>query len=392
MTTIRKTSQAAPAAPKKAPESKPAPSAAAARPTNQARALTSGVSSFTPARPSPMALRSPARPEVALNALRSTAPAAASETGGSAPERRVSTDFLNLRAVPSTVGNAPLAVIPPGAQLQVTPDDQGATRQDGFVHVSWNDGGTERSGWIAEQFTRASSAPRPRTETDAQAMERAQGLYVNQFTAEAEVKGDARNANCGPTSVVMALRDQNLTLPEIPGVEHNGTSGADVQAARFHMYNGVDSGRDGVVQVDPNDPKAGYRYAPMSGEGNENSTYTEFGGVQRAVEAAGGVAEYLSADSASVAQAVSEGKAVVISGNFVEVPPGGGPARDKTDTWPRGGGAEEHLVTVVGVTSEGNFIVCDPAYDGKAPLEVTPAQLDAFMRGNAGAMSVDGTP
>ncbi|HEX5749148.1 MAG TPA: SH3 domain-containing protein [Archangium sp.] len=391
MTTIRKTPQSAPSVSNtRTSESKPATGTTATKPTNEARGLASGVSSFTSARTSPVALRTPASPEVL--ALKNTAPADASATGGSTPERRVSTDFLNLRTAPTTVGNTPTAIIPPGAELQVTPDETGATRKDGFVHVSWNDGTTQRGGWVSEQYTRASSAPRPRTETDAQAMERAQGLYVNQFTAETQVSGDGRNANCGPTSVVMALRDQGLTLPDIPGVPNNGTDGADVQAARFHMYNGADSARDGVVPVDPNNPDAGYQYAPMSGEGNENSTYTEFGGVQRAVEAAGGVAESISADSASVAQAVSEGKAVVISGNFVEVPPEGGPAREKTDTWARGGGAEEHLVTVTGVTSEGNFIVCDPAHPDKGPIEVTPAELDAFMRGNAGAMSVDGTP
>ena len=32
-------------------------------------------------------------------------------------------------------------------------------RKDGFVHVSWNDGTTQRSGWVSEQYTQTASAP-----------------------------------------------------------------------------------------------------------------------------------------------------------------------------------------------------------------------------------------
>jgi hypothetical protein len=329
-------------------------------------------------------------------------------------------DGLNLRQVPSTEGNTPLAVIPQGTTLEVTPDANGETRKDGFVHVSWNDGGTQRSGWVAERFTEPAAPPNP---ADEKALQQASGVYINQFTAEQqvsstnadgqEVAGDGANANCGPTSVAMALEAQGLSLPAIPGVESNGTAGDKVQAARYHMYNGADDARDGVVLQDANDPSKGYQYAPMTGAGNENSTYTGFSGVARAVEAAGGKAEYIPASSAGVAQAISEGKAVVISGDFTEQVPvtaePGQPANEqgqlldgqgnvvtqaatKTDTWARGGGATQHLVAVTGMTAEGNFIVCDPAHPDSRPVVVTPAELDAFMRGNAGAMSVDGTP
>jgi len=292
------------------------------------------------------------------------------------------TDDVRLRSVPTTAGNTPLGVVPQGTRLEVTPDASGETRKDGFVHVAWNDKGVQREGWVSEQYTRASSAPVPGAKSEEAALEDASGLYINQFDAEKQVGGDARNANCGPTSVVMALRAQGLEVPEIPGQPHNGTDGADIQAARFHMYNGVDGARDGVELRDPNDPSAGYQYAKMSGDGNENSSYTYFSEVGNAVSAAGGHSETIGADSASVAQALEDGKSVVLSGTFVE------DGQEKTDTWTRGGGAEEHVVAVTGITDDGNFIVCDPAYPDRRPIVATPEQLDAFTRGNAGAIAV----
>jgi hypothetical protein len=307
-----------------------------------------------------------------------TAPTDPTSPSQPAGEYVRATDALNLRSVPTTAGNEPLAVIPQGTRLEVTPDANGNTRQDGFVHVSWNDNGTQRDGWVSEQYTRAASAPGSQSEADT--LEHARDIHINQFDAEPQVGGDGKNANCGPTSVVIALRDQGLELPPIPGQPHNGTNGADIQAARFHMYNGVDSARDGVELRDPNNPDAGYQYAPMSGKGNENSQYTYFTEVDNAVSAAGGHSEYIGSDAASVAQALEDGKSVVLSGTFVEN------GTEKTDTWTRGGGAEEHVVAVTGVTEDGNFIVCDPAL--RAPVIATPEQLEAFMRGNAAAMAI----
>lgn len=405
MTTINKAnSSSSPAKTSSAPEA-----TKKEQPKNEVRTTGYSVKSdFTPASKPAVALNAPAASE--------NITAAAAGAGAEQGEHVRTTDALNLRTVPTTAGNDPVAVIPSGTVLQVTPDASGETRKDGFVHVTWNDAGTQRSGWVSEQYTQPSAPP---NEADQEAMEQANSVYINQFAAEkqvsytdangATVQGDGANANCGPTSVAIALKAQGLTLPDIPGITHNGTEGADVQAARFHMYNGADSGRDGVVPVDANDPSKGYQYAPMSGAGNENSTYTGFSGVQRAVEAAGGKAEYIPANSTGVSAALDAGKAVVISGNFVEqVPVQAQPGQPqnaqgqllddqgnvvmqeqtKTDTWTRGGGAEEHLVAVVGKTSDGNFIVCDPAHPDSKPIVVTPAELDAFMRGNAGAMSV----
>ncbi|HYH96366.1 C39 family peptidase [Hyalangium sp.] len=385
--------------------------------SSPARALSFDKSSFTAAQ----------RPRVELNPTNfanrvDVRNALRGPEGAGTPGEYVRTkDALNLRGVPSTENNTPVAVIPQGTRLEVTADANGETRKDGFVHVSWSDNGTARSGWVAERFTEPSAPPSP---ADEQALEQAKDVYINQFAAEQQVSytdpatgqavtGDGSNANCGPTSVAMALEAQGLSLPPIPGVTSNGTAGDQVQAARFHMYNGADGARDGVVLQDANDPSKGYQYSPMKGAGNENSTYTGFSGVERAVTAAGGKAEYIPASSSGVAQAIAEGKSVVLSGDFTEQVPvpaqPGQPANaqgqlldangnvvtqaaTKTDTWARGGGATQHLVAVTGMTAEGNFIVCDPAHPDSRPVEVTPAQLDAFMRGNAGAMSVDGTP
>lgn len=428
MTTIRNDSSStgrAPRSTESSQSSSPATTQRGGTSTEKAQSATGRSASFDQS-----SFKAAQKPLVQLNPESFANPAVArnevsgpGQGGGEAPQGEYvrTTDALNLRTVPSTQGNTPQAVIPNGTRLEVTPDANGETRKDGFVHVSWNDNGTQRSGWVSESYTQPATPPNP---ADEHAMEKAQEVYINQFAAEQQVSytdaatgsavaGDGRNANCGPTSVAMALEAQGLSLPNIPGIEGNGTAGDQVQRARFYMYDGADEGRDGVVLKDANDPSQGYQYAPMSGTGNENSTYTGFGGVQRAVEAAGGKAETIPATSAGVAQAISEGKAVVISGDFTEQRPvmaqTGQPANEqgqllgpdgnvvteaatKTDTWARGGGATQHLVAVTGMTAEGNFIVCDPAHPDSRPIEVTPAQLDAFMRGNAGAMSVDGTP
>ena len=40
----------------------------------------------------------------------------------------------------------------------------------------------------------------------------AQGLQINQFAADKEMGGDGVNSNCGPTSLVMALRGLGLSI------------------------------------------------------------------------------------------------------------------------------------------------------------------------------------
>ncbi len=282
------------------------------------------------------------------------------------------TDGLNLRSIPTTQGNDPLTVIPNGATLQVTPDPvTGETRRDGFVHVTHNG----QSGWVSEQFTQATTPPNP---ADIASIESASAHYVNQFTAETQVGGDGRNANCGPTSTLIAMRSQGLEIPGIPGIEGNGTDGAAVQATRYHMYNGTDNARDGV-----NAEGTGYS---LNGDGNENSSYTGFGGIASAVAAAGGTTAMINpATAENIGTAIQNGQSVVISGTFID-----GEGNVKTDTWAQGGGAKEHLVAITGMTADGNFIVSDPAHPSSAPIIATPEQVNAFLSGNAGAIGIDG--
>jgi peptidoglycan hydrolase-like protein with peptidoglycan-binding domain len=160
MSTIRKSEHTAPSSPQRAatkPESgKPASgleSKPAAAPVGHP-----DVSRFTSARSRPLvALQAPDSAAVGRVAL-----SAQAQGGGAAePERIRTTDFLNLRAVATTEGNTPLTTLDPGTELEVTPDAEGVTRKNGFVHVAWSQGGVRQEGWVAEQFTTPVAPARP---------------------------------------------------------------------------------------------------------------------------------------------------------------------------------------------------------------------------------------
>jgi hypothetical protein len=105
------------------------------------------LSRFTPARSRPlMALQTPGSAGVNQVALSARA------QGAAEPERLRTTHPLNLRRTASTELEA-LAILAPGTELEVTPNDKGVTRKDGFVHVTWNDNGVKQTGWVAEEFT-----------------------------------------------------------------------------------------------------------------------------------------------------------------------------------------------------------------------------------------------
>lgn len=225
---------------------------------------------------------------------------------------------------------------------------------------------------------RAGSGPGGRRGTATGAsMERSKQVYLNQFDAEKEVGGDGKNANCGPAALAMALKTQGLATPSIPGIRSNGTAGAQVQAARYAMYKGADPAKDGVV-TDKSGKVTGY--APMSGAGNENSKYTSMTAVIRGAKAAGADAEKLAPTSAAIEKAIKDGKTVVVLGNFVD-----DKGKAKEGLWPRGGGAEAHFITVTGTTSDGKFIVNDPANPNRRPETVTADQLNKFMNSDPAA-------
>lgn len=187
----------------------------------------------------------------------------------------------------------------------------------------------------------------------------ASGIHVNQFAAELQVGLDGANSNCGPTSIVIAMKALGIDVNAIPGapLRHDGDA---VQAVRYWAYNGVDDSRDGVGG-------GGYSNA-------ENAGYTEWSGLLRGAQRSGAQANMITASPSAIAAALEQGKSIVISGLF------------NANSWQARGGATYHLVAVTGMTPDGGFIVNDPCYDG--PIAVTASQLAEFMAGNAGAMAL----
>jgi hypothetical protein len=409
------------------PSAEPKPQPQAARP--RADAFTS---SFQPSAGKPLVQLQPQ--------VRAFAPPP-KETGlggGTPPEpppaeyRSVSSSTgLNVRSGPGQ-DNGVLTALPNGSIMEVTPDADGKTREAGWVHVSVTNGnGAEQSGWVFEEYTGTATAADAAnqqaaatstgsqaelTEADQKQLDAATEIYVNQFFAEKDVMfptgatneagepvlaaGDGTNANCGPASTLIALRDQGLSVPAIPDVTSGGTDGEDIQAVRYSMYNDVEDAKDGVTE-DADGKVTGYNQG-------ENGNYTGLVGAKRAVEAAGGMAGSVSPlTAAGIKAQVEAGRAVIIAGDFTkevqQKAADGTPVTDaegkpvmetvvKEGLWKRGGGATDHLVTVTGMTEGGDFILCDPAHPDRKPVVVTGAQLENFMSGksDAGALWVAG--
>ncbi|MFY2563536.1 SH3 domain-containing protein [Corallococcus terminator] len=329
---------------------------------------------------------------------------------------------VNLRASPDA-SSADLGGFNNGARLEVIAPPQGSPEQAGFVYVRGPDGST---GWVSTEFTRelteAEAAQAPVAagvpgSDNTEAAAEYQDVYVDQFGAEGDVGGDGENANCGPSATLTALRNEGLEIPAIPDLvttTGQGTTGADVQAVRYWGNHENDSGDDGVGTNDQGEVV----YAL-----GENGSFTGTTDIENAVTAAGGTFYRPGTNPEAIAEAIRDGSTVVVSGSFFEyssatdqtpealrapegrvyVDANGDSLPDanaageftlatekKTDTWAQGGGAIEHFVAVVGMTDEGNFIVCDPAHPSKAPIEVSPEKLDAFMRGNRSAVAIDG--
>jgi hypothetical protein len=90
-------------------------------------------------------------------------------------------------------------------------------------------------------------------------------------------------------------------------------------------------------------------------------------------------------------RAVNSGKSVIVSGSFQDYDAAGDPTGADRELWLSGDarhGAVEHIVVVTGLTSDGSYIVNDPINGEKSPVVVSAADLQTFMNGNWGAMSV----
>ncbi len=190
--------------------------------------------------------------------------------------------------------------------------------------------------------------------------------HINQFEAEKLTGGDGRNADCGPTSLVMALRSIGLDLP---GASYGMTSGESVRLARRVMVS--DPARDGVG------PNANA----------ERNTFTNLGEIRRGALQAGARSQVLAPHTPAIREALAGGAAVVISGTFVGKQPLPWTGDRGTDNTLAPGGATAHIVAVTGYDRyTGQFRVQDPAR--RTPLLVSAEALDSFMRGNAGALAL----
>jgi len=200
-------------------------------------------------------------------------------------------------------------------------------------------------------------------------VDQAARLQINQFDAEKQVGGDGVNSNCGPTSLVMALRGLGLSLP---GESSTGKVGELVDLARKVMTN--DRSRDGVTS---NGKRAE----------NEHNLYTDFDDLKRGARAAGASTRMIAEDAQSILSALRSGARVIVSGTFAgktNLPWTGDRGPDNNSA---PGNATMHIVTVSGYNQEsGRFIINDPAR--RTPVEVTGSELERFMSGNAGAMAI----
>jgi Bacterial SH3 domain/Peptidase_C39 like family len=318
-------------------------------------------------------------------AVNDGAPAARVAAGPAEPPAPVywrTSAGVRLRSEPGTE-NAVVEYLPEGTLLSERPD----APQAGWTPVTSRDG---RTGWVSSDYLEPVSPEEERQidhdfQYDARQGQQALGIYIHQGDAEADVGMNQRNANCGPASLAMALRQQGLTLPEIDGIADNGTSGYEVQSARYAMYHGDESQqyRDGVSTADD---------GTLHFSENENSKLTGWSGLQAGVEAAQGEWQMLSPDE--IATSVNSGKSVIVSGSFVdydsedEDDPWSGPDRGLWLSGEARHGATTHIVVITGTTSDGRYVVNDPINSAKGPVFVSATDLAAFMKDNAGAMSV----
>lgn len=194
-------------------------------------------------------------------------------------------------------------------------------------------------------------------------------VHINQFSAEKAAGGDGINANCGPTSLVMALHSLGL---KVKGETSSSSDGDLIDLARKSMV--TDASRDGI---DENGNRSDV----------EHNTFTNFNDLTRGAEAAGANARRITPAASSIKNALLTGSKVIVSGTFVGKTPLPWTGDSGTDNNKAPGNATKHIIAITGYNqSQGKFIVDDPAR--KSTLLVTASQLEAFMDGNAGALAV----
>ncbi len=198
---------------------------------------------------------------------------------------------------------------------------------------------------------------------------KADSMQINQFDAELQGGGDGINANCGPTSLAIALHALGL---KVAG-ENASTSEAEVvDLARKSMV--IDPGRDGVDE-------SGAR------SDAEHNTFTDLGDLMRGAQAAGAKTSLLSTDTETLRKALEKGAKVLVSGTFVDKSPLPWTGDRGSDDQTAPGFATKHIIAVTGYdTQTGKFTINDPARS--TSIRVNAATLSHFMSGNAGAVAI----
>lgn len=192
--------------------------------------------------------------------------------------------------------------------------------------------------------------------------------HINQFLAELQVGGNGANANCGPTSLVMALHQLGL---RVAGETSDTSDGEAVDLARRSMA--ASSAKDGVDAY-------GNRVDA------EHSTYTNFNDLARGAAAAGAKSQAIKASAEGIRTALQRGASVIASGTFAGKYPLPWTGDRGFDNNSAPGNATAHLIEISSYNSSTNtFTIHDPARS--QATQVSAAALEKFMAGNAGAMA-----
>ncbi|MDR3574145.1 MAG: C39 family peptidase [Anaerolineaceae bacterium] len=193
--------------------------------------------------------------------------------------------------------------------------------------------------------------------------------HINQFNAAIAEGGSGQNADCGPTSLVMALHQIGLNVKG----ETSGTSdGKAIDLARLSMASS--SATDGV-------DASGRR------SNAEHDTFTNFNDLARGAAAAGAKETFISPSAGSIQSALQSGASVIVSGTFAGKypPPWTGNLGFDNNSAP--GNATSHLIEVSSYDPSTNtFTIQDPCRT--TSNQVSGSALERFMAGNAGAMAL----
>lgn len=193
--------------------------------------------------------------------------------------------------------------------------------------------------------------------------------HINQFDAERQIGGNGANSDCGPTSLVMSLHQLGLG---VAGETASCSSGDAVCLARRSMASS--SAKDGV------DANGNWSDA-------EHNTYTDFSDLSRGASAAGAIPTRISPSASGIINALNSGAKVIVSGTFAGKSPLPWTGDRGVDNQSAPGHATAHIINVSGFDPlTQKFTIHDPARN--TPNQVTAAQLQSFMSGNAGALAI----